>query len=167
MAHIENIETVIIDLAALDLMPESVARENAVLAVSIADEKLRVIIPADDSQNDVIKKINILFPQIRLQIDTATRVEIEEAIKFHYPAKYSTIDNCKPDFQFKCPKRWYELTRTEQKYERHCSQCNRKVFLCRNIDEMNQHAAEGDCVAFLDDDSDKEVMGLLLFDNNT
>ncbi|HCS54707.1 hypothetical protein [Rubinisphaera sp.] len=86
MAHIENIETVIIDLAALDLMPESVARENAVLAVSIADEKLRVIIPADDSQNDVIKKINILFPQIRLQIDTATRVEIEEAIKFHYPA---------------------------------------------------------------------------------
>jgi hypothetical protein len=58
-----------------------------------------------------------------------------------------TIRNCLPAFRFVCPQRWESLTPTEQGWTRHCSQCNRQVYLCTSDEQTIAHARAGNCIA--------------------
>lgn len=48
---------------------------------------------------------------------------------------------------FECPKRWEELTPTEDANERHCGECQRTVHYCHTAEELRTHATVRDCVA--------------------
>jgi|ERR1051326_1258452 hypothetical protein len=57
-----------------------------------------------------------------------------------------TIRNCDL-FAFQCPKRWSELAQTNSSDVRHCSVCERDVYLCTTDEQTIQHAKAGDCIA--------------------
>jgi uncharacterized protein (TIGR02996 family) len=79
---------------------------------------------------------------------TARVRELAAAIELPWRARMSKlpIDNC-PQFRFKCPRQWSELTPTERDGERFCGSCVRTVYYCATIDEARERGAEGKCVA--------------------
>lgn len=61
-------------------------------------------------------------------------------------SKGITIDNCK--FEFQCPKSWNSLKRDYQNDDiRHCSSCEKPVYLCKTDNELAKHMACGHCIA--------------------
>jgi hypothetical protein len=165
MAFITNIDAIEIDVRALDLMPESVARENSVLAISVSDYGIRVIVPAGERNDETIEMLKFIL-NIPILADTSDRRSIDAAINFHYPAKYAEIDNCKPQFRFKCQNRWYDLRQTEDKNVRYCNECDQNVFLCHTQDEMISRARKSQCVALAKELEELEFMGLIDFEGN-
>lgn len=165
MAFISNIAAIEVDLRALDMMPESVARENSVLAVAVIDNGIRVIVPADEQFDDTIEKLKFIL-NMPIFADTSDRGAIDAAISFHYPAKYAEMENCSPPFLFKCPKRWYDLMKTDDKNVRYCKECKQNVFLCHSADEMISRAQKSQCVALAKELDETEFMGLIDFEGN-
>lgn len=51
------------------------------------------------------------------------------------------------EFQFKCPKQWEHLTETGTAGVRHCSDCNRHVYLAETEEHFRAWAGEQRCVA--------------------
>lgn len=165
MAAIKNLDELNIDAAALDIVPESLARENTILAVSFKEQRLRVVIPADSKLDDTAEMLRFIL-DVPLIVDTADRTALEAAVHLHYSAKYAQIDNCKPQFRFKCPKRWYDLEKTGNRNIRLCHQCGEQVFLCHSEDELKALAINGKCVALAETYSDVEWMGLVDFEKD-
>lgn len=50
-------------------------------------------------------------------------------------------------FSFECPKRWEELTPTEENGARFCGACQKTVHYCCDRDDLRLHANLGNCVA--------------------
>ncbi len=71
--------------------------------------------------------------------------------------KYFTIKNC--EFAFKCPRTWERLAATDKDDERHCTSCERLVYLCVDDLTLARHVKAGHCVAV--EDSTK-VGGLVI-----
>ena len=57
------------------------------------------------------------------------------------------LDRCSVEFEFECPKRWSNLTPTDQPQERYCDTCRRSVYYCTTISAARAHAVAGHCVA--------------------
>lgn len=57
------------------------------------------------------------------------------------------IENCGPQFELKCPKRWDELTSTKNPDQRFCHACNRNVHYATSVDKARRLAIAGQCVA--------------------
>jgi hypothetical protein len=57
--------------------------------------------------------------------------------------------NC--EMEFECTKNWFELTDTEQAGVKHCSTCQKNVYLCITHDELDDFAHKGECIAFFSD----------------
>lgn len=57
--------------------------------------------------------------------------------------------NC--EMAFECPKNWFELTETEQAAVKHCSTCQKNVYLCITQSELDDFAHKGECIAFFSD----------------
>ena len=146
MAHIENFESLEIEEAAIDLLPESLARQHSILAVSVDRELLRIIIPPEENRQDTIEKVEFLLDK-RVIVDTADREQLDAAVEFYYSARRAEVKDCPPRFQFRCPQRWFNLSPTEDGNVRFCGECQRNVYLCRNVDEWRLHAGQGRCVA--------------------
>jgi uncharacterized protein (TIGR02996 family) len=74
--------------------------------------------------------------------------ELAASIDLAWLARLSKlpIDNC-PQFRFKCPRQWSELTPTSNDGERFCGTCARTVYYCATIDEARARGANRDCVA--------------------
>jgi hypothetical protein len=51
------------------------------------------------------------------------------------------------DFTFKCPKTWEWLIQTENATVRHCSECDRDVYLVLTEEDLRRHGEAGHCVA--------------------
>lgn len=61
------------------------------------------------------------------------------------------IDNCAAsDFEFVCPKKWSDLTKSFVEGVRHCDQCNRKVYLCRTDSDIKLYDSLNYCIAISD-----------------
>ncbi len=148
MPHISEIDSIEIDNAALELVPESVARENLVLPVRLERDGLRVIIPdgPDYDRNDTIEKLRFILER-EFIVDTADREAVCAAVDYHYRARYADISNCQPQFKFRCPKQWGELKRTADRSTRFCDVCQQTVFLCFKQSELQERASKGQCVA--------------------
>lgn len=56
------------------------------------------------------------------------------------------LENCDVAWHFACPKKWEELTPTDQTYTRHCSACQKDVRYCTTITEAYAVASRGGCV---------------------
>ena len=62
--------------------------------------------------------------------------------------KYFTIKNC--EFAFKCPQVWVRLDATDKVDERHCTSCEKLVYLCVDDGSLTRHVEAGNCVAVED-----------------
>lgn len=49
---------------------------------------------------------------------------------------------------FECSADWHQLTPTNLEDVRHCATCDKNVYFCTTQEELDAHAAQGDCVAF-------------------
>jgi uncharacterized protein (TIGR02996 family) len=56
------------------------------------------------------------------------------------------VENCSL-FQYQCPKRWETLATTDEPAVRFCDSCQKPVFYSKTIEEAQQHAWSGRCVA--------------------
>jgi uncharacterized protein (TIGR02996 family) len=76
----------------------------------------------------------------------------------------SPIDKCEvlPDFKFKCPKRWSQLTPTPRDTIRFCESCQREVFFCSSLSDIRYRASRAECVAF--DSSLRRKRALTVYD---
>lgn len=162
MAHIENIANLEIEDAAIDLMPETVAYEDSVLAVSVNQKTVRIIIPPEENRQETIEKVEFLLDK-RVIVDTADREQLDAAVEFYYSARRAKVKDCPPRFQFRCPQRWFNLSPTEDGNVRFCGECQRNVYLCRNVDEWRLHAGQGHCVA-IPQPSKPDIVGLIYWD---
>ncbi|MBN8600494.1 MAG: hypothetical protein J0M26_05665 [Planctomycetes bacterium] len=88
MAAIKNLDELNIDSTALDIVPEFLARENTILAVSFKEQRLRVVIPADSKLDDTAEMLRFIL-DVPLIVDTADRAALEAVIHFHYSAKHA------------------------------------------------------------------------------
>jgi type IV pilus assembly protein PilB len=77
-----NLEEVVIPPSVVELVPESVARENAVLPMSEDDGALKVIV-SDPLDLDTFEKLRFILNR-KLEIALAPRENILEAINRHY-----------------------------------------------------------------------------------
>jgi uncharacterized protein (TIGR02996 family) len=59
----------------------------------------------------------------------------------------SEIENCESRFIFKCPERWDNLAPTKVAAVRFCQACKERVYYCHTIEEAQEHARNGHCVA--------------------
>ena len=59
------------------------------------------------------------------------------------------IENCAelPEFDFRCPQRWEELTPTDAPEVRICEQCRETVYFCTDAEAARRLANQGHCVA--------------------
>lgn len=57
--------------------------------------------------------------------------------------------NC--EFEFECPKNWFDLTQTYDPKIKYCETCNKNVHLCVTQEELDGHAEQGNCIAYFKD----------------
>jgi uncharacterized protein (TIGR02996 family) len=57
------------------------------------------------------------------------------------------VENCPVRFAFRCPRKWENLTPTEDPAVRFCGGCQKSVHYCGTLAEARQHARAGHCVA--------------------
>lgn len=50
--------------------------------------------------------------------------------------------------EFECPKDWFELSETNTAGIKHCSACDKNVYLCVTQEELDGFALRGECIAF-------------------
>lgn len=57
--------------------------------------------------------------------------------------------NC--EFEFECPKNWFDLTPTYDAKVKYCDSCNKDVHLCVTQEELDTHAKQRHCIAYFKD----------------
>lgn len=55
-------------------------------------------------------------------------------------------------WKFKCPKKWEELSSTDDAKVRYCGSCRERVYFCDDVEELSVKSREGVCVAFFQED---------------
>lgn len=58
------------------------------------------------------------------------------------------VARCGVTFDFRCPKRWEDLARTEDELVRHCDACAQPVYFCTDLVQVRTRGAQQQCVAF-------------------
>ena len=167
MLNRKQLEAFDISPSALELVPEAVAREYRVLAVSLNDNQLHVVVPTTardliTSDGDTLDRLRFILER-DFSYDMADSSDLLPVVDLHYRAAYSNIQNCDPQFSLQCPKHWSQLSSTNTPTIRFCSQCNRNVHFCLTADELTRRTADNQCVAFCDSDSQSVMLGLLEF----
>lgn len=64
-------------------------------------------------------------------------------------------------WEFECPKRWDELTRTSEKAVRYCETCQQQVHLCTDINQVNRRARLGQCIAWVKKAGSEEIVATI------
>lgn len=148
----QELEKLDVNAAAIDLVPESVARKHCILPAGLTNGKLKLVLPenVDGGLDELIKALRSALGR-DFDYDISTREAIFEMIELHYLATAAEIRNCDVRFRFKCPKQWSNLQPTSTKLIRHCETCNHDVFYCHTKEELNNRAKKGQCVAIWDD----------------
>ncbi|CAL1143749.1 unnamed protein product [Cladocopium goreaui] len=65
--------------------------------------------------------------------------------------KVLDIENCAGDWEFQCPQLWDALKPTDDPKKRYCETCRENVYFCDSIEEVQSHASQRRCVAFVSD----------------
>ncbi|WP_415903993.1 hypothetical protein ACMXYW_10385 [Neptuniibacter sp. QD48_55] len=64
--------------------------------------------------------------------------------------------DCK--INYKCPKAWDDLDKTEDPFVRFCNQCEKDVHFCADVESLKEATIENLCVAVPTDDFEDGVM---------
>lgn len=164
MLNTQQLHSIPVDAAALELVPESVARENSVLPTSLQNGQLRVVIPLiSDIQTCLLQEILQFILDRALSYDTTDSAELDRIIDLHYTAAYSTVQNCDRAFRMRCPKQWAELDVTDDPKTRWCTVGEHKVTFCLTDADVDRLSMAGECVAYYDGSGHADTLGLLEF----
>ena len=68
------------------------------------------------------------------------------------------VGNCNYEFSFKCPKKWSNLSTTEDENVKFCDTCDKKVYKCNSKAELDSNISNNRCIAIVADDYDSEPM---------
>jgi uncharacterized protein (TIGR02996 family) len=137
-----------------------------------------------DENND--PRAEFLRLQVRRSDTTLTQTErygveaqLEELVSRFDPDWVAVFDrprieNCDKLFAFRCPKKWENLTATDDETVRHCDACDKNVRYCDDIYTARLHARSGACVAValgvprhrddLQEPPVRHLMGVIAFD---
>ena len=166
MAHLTSLEGIEVSYEALDAVPRSIAFDFPALPIAATADSLHLVLPQSVQLLDQIAQLDFLFPGYRINVDTADRMQIEEAVEFHYLARAAKVVNCEPVFRFRCPNRWESLDRTETSDVRYFEESDQNVYFCRSDDEIAIHVELRHCVAFAPpsvDETSFTTMGIIDF----
>lgn len=162
MLNTAQLRAIPINAGALELVPESVARENSVLATTIQEGLLHLVVPAlPDVQSCLLQEKLQFILDRTFSYDTTNSPELAAVIDLHYTAASSTVQNCRRAFRFRCPKQWAELTQTDDPAVRWCSVCERTVTFCLSDSDIDRLSRAGECVSFYDESGHADTLGLL------
>ncbi len=152
MLTLEQLRALPVTWRALQRLPETVARENDVLPVSINEfGDVHVVLPelGSEDQSQLLEKLDFLM-NCRITFDVAAAADLRPTIDLYYTGYNSEIQNCDFEFKYRCPKRWDSLRVTDDKNVRFCTDCQNSVTFCRTQEEVETLSAQGACVAFID-----------------
>lgn len=159
-----------IDPQALELMPESIARENDVVPLRLANDRFHLLIGSNRHDlDDLLQKLEfILNRELVLEFDDP--ILVHEMVHTLYSMAAASVSRCNLRFSLTCSRRWLELIETGPPSVRHCPDCNEAVYHCENEEQALEHAALGHCVSLHDSRYEVEVvesMGLIDFSSMT
>lgn len=164
MLNLEQLKALPVCERALQLFPESVARENCVLPIAINCDTLHLIIPSDYLSNAIAGRPLLEMLQFILAreftYELADRADLSSLVDLHYNAAYSKITNCDRRFTISCPKLWADLQTTDNVQVRFCNVCRKDVYFCRTDNELEAHSRLNHCVAIYDSELESEMLGL-------
>jgi hypothetical protein len=131
--------------SVIALIPESVARENDIIAINCSPDSLTIACP--DESFGAIDEERIRFILNRpITWEIHTRPDIQSAINRHYGMS-GGVENCEWEFRYRCPHRWQNFATTDDKMIRYCPVCARNVYLCADDASVIRHARLGHCIA--------------------
>lgn len=127
-----------------------------------ADDTARLVF-ADwlDEQDDPTCKTKAAFIRLELQMAEAPEQNLNrtEAIRtletlatqlepgWLALVSHPKLEACRVQFQFECPKQWSRLKPTDDPKVRFCNTCKKNVHYCDTLEEAQNHAGNGNCVA--------------------
>ena len=127
-----------------------------------ADDTARLVF-ADwlDEQDDPLCKTKAAFIRLELQMAEAPEQNLNRARTLEELETLATqldpnwlvvvshpkLEACRMQFQFECPKQWARLMPTDDPKVRFCNTCKKNVHYCDTLQEAQNHAANGNCVA--------------------
>lgn len=142
--------------SVIGLIPESVARENCVIAIDCSVDLLTIAFPNDLPDWFEKDRIEVILDR-PIRWVSYPHKDIQSALDRHYDVP-AGIDNCSWTLKYQCPHRWRNLAKTDDGSIRFCPVCSRNVFLCHTESELTYHAQAGNCVA-KSDGFDIEFLG--------
>ena len=130
------------------LVPRDARERELIAAVDEADEARLVYADWLEGHGDHDKAELLRLQHADVDAQPGRVSQLAAAIELPWRARLTKlpIDNC-PEFRFKCPKQWADLTPTAADGERFCGECQRTVYYCATIDEARARGGEGKCVA--------------------
>ena len=145
--------------SALDLVPESVARASVALPVNWDGSTLEVIVPTDaDLDGSSIERLRWAI-DVPVQYEFAQTADLLQAIDRAYVVLYSEIRHCDLRLRYRCPRRFIDLSPTDDQAIRNCDVCEQAVYFCRTSAELDTHRRLGRCVAAVTVDEPEEFLG--------
>jgi hypothetical protein len=160
IVHLDELEKLTLDPAAIAMVPESVARDSCVLPVSWDGTKLHLVVPSNAGLggDPTFERLSLIL-DCEYTYDFAEPADLRSIVDLFYTAIYAEIENCER-FRYRCPKRFASLSGTEDPMVRFCAECQQRVYYCRTEAELEARAEKGECVAFMHVDHPQEFMGL-------
>jgi hypothetical protein len=160
LTHIE-ISKIQVDPRAVELVPESIARERIVLPARLVNGILHLLLPAEAAleSSDTLECLRSILDR-PFTHEFAVTNDLRPYVDLFYTAIYSEIANCSSALRFRCPKRWAELEPTDDVRIRLCDVCHTSVTFCTTVSELKRMAEMNECVAFLDPETQFDTLGL-------
>jgi hypothetical protein len=147
--------------SVIEQIPESVARENEIIAIEMTAGVLTIAYSPETSDKAIINRIEFILAR-KVVWEPHDRKAILHAIDRHY-GRTGRIDNCEIEFRYQCPQRWLNLVETPDPMIRYCSVCERSVYFCDDAASAVGHAKLGRCIAIADDGG-AQLLGDLAID---
>jgi hypothetical protein len=148
---------------AFDALPESVAREECVLPLSLAEGVLRVVAGRREPEALTTSLRRVAYiTRLRLRYSVADHGRVAALVHELFNSSFSEVSGCAAEFEVRCPRRWLELTPTSDPAVRYCGECGRQVFWADDEQAALSHARLGRCVALCRSGVESEI-GMLRF----
>ena len=159
-----KIGNVVIAPDIVELMPESVARENACLPLRYSEARLHILVADPIGLRDLKSKLEFILNE-EVVLEIGERGHVEGMADVLYSMYSARITRCNRKFALNCSRKWLELVESDSLAERHCPDCNETVYHCTLQEEAEQHARMGHCVSLHKPDESEAVdtMGLIEF----
>lgn len=137
-----------IDPAVIAAMPESLAREECLLPLSVTGRQLRVVAGQREATAlDQSLRRAVYRTGLELRYTVAEYTTIAALVNELFGSLFTEVSRCVVEFKVKCPLRWLDLTPTADPAIRDCVACGRQVYWADDEATALGHARLGRCVA--------------------